>query len=154
MPKVFKQCVVIFTVVAAVYFANKSLHSYWGKQALSRLSITVYSVDEAMRRASKEEKLVLADYSAIWCPSCRKLDTNVFANRDISEQINRDFVYARVEYDSNEGIAFAKRYDVVGFPRVLVLLPTGESVAELPLTFDPQEYSRNLDIVSASFSLK
>jgi thiol:disulfide interchange protein len=33
--------------------------------------------------------------SAIWCPSCRKLDKQVFSDEQVKIQLNQDFVYAR-----------------------------------------------------------
>ncbi|MFT6268372.1 MAG: thiol:disulfide interchange protein [Alphaproteobacteria bacterium] len=151
MGKLFKNVVTIVAVVAIVYFGNKGVQTYLGKQAVGDLSFIVHNLDEAKEIAKNEGKLVLADYSAIWCPSCRKLDTQVFANSDIAEQINSDFVYARLDYDTDEGAAFAKKHELVGFPRVLVLNTVGDKLAEMPLTFDPIEYEANLNMVKATF---
>jgi thiol:disulfide interchange protein len=154
MNKLFKNVAIIMVVVMVFYFGNKGVQTYLGKQAVSDLSFTVHSLDEAKKIAKSEGKLVLADYSAIWCPSCRKLDTQVFANSDIAKKINKDFVYARLDYDTDEGAAFAKKYALVGFPRVLVLNPDGDKLAEMPLTFNPIEYKVNLTTVKVTFTPK
>lgn len=144
MNKLFIKVVAIIAVLTLVYFGNKGLQSYLGKQAIGKLSFTVHSLEQAKVLAQKEQKLILADYSAIWCPSCRKLDTQVFANTKVARQIDEDFVYARLDYDSIEGAAFAQTYALVGFPRVLVLRPNGDKLTEMPLTFNPVEYLENL----------
>jgi thiol:disulfide interchange protein len=151
MSKLLKNVLTIVVVVAAVYFTNKGVHTYLGKQAVNDLAFTIHSLDKAKEIAREEGKLVLADYSAIWCPSCRKLDTQVFANTDIAEYINRNFVYTRLDYDTEEGQNFAKKHGLVGFPRVLVLNTVGEKLAEMPLIFDPIQYEVNLIKVSATF---
>lgn len=154
MNKTFRNVVIIVAAVALVYYGNKGLNTYLGNQAVEKFTFTTYSFDEAKQKAAKEGKLVLADYSAIWCPSCRKLSSNVFANADIAEQINSHFVYARLDYDTSEGVAFAKTHELVGFPRVLVLTASGEKLTEMPLTFDPVEYKFNLTKVKKAYTLE
>jgi len=154
MNKTLKSVLYIVAVVTVVYFGNKGVQSYLGKQAVGDLSFTVHELDEAKAIAAKEGKLVLADYSAIWCPSCRKLDKEVFANKNVANSIDTNFIYTRLEHDTEQGNAFARQYDLVGFPRVLVLDPEGNQLVEMPLTFDPVEYEFNLDRVVDSLTLK
>lgn len=154
MNKLFKNVVIIVLVVALAYFGNKGVQTYLGKQAVGELSFQVYNIDDAKERAEQEGKLVLADYSAIWCPSCRKLDTQVFANDNVANKIIANFVYARLDYDTEEGAAFAKEHGLIGFPRVLVLDTTGKKLAEMPLSFEPSEYILNLERVTQTFAAK
>lgn len=154
MNTLFKNIVIIVVIVVVLYYGNKGVHTYLGKQAVSGLSFAVHSLENAKEIAKNEGKLVLADYSAIWCPSCRKLDTQVFTNIDVAKQINEYFVYARLDYDTDDGAAFAKKYALVGFPRVLVLSTVGDKLAEMPLTFNPAEYKSNLIKVNTTFTPK
>lgn len=154
MNKLLRNVITIVVLVAVVYFGNKGVQTYLGKQALGSLVFQVHSLALAKEKAKAEGKLVLADYSAIWCPSCRKLDTQVFANENVAAVIDSQFVYARVDYDTEEGAAFAKEHDLVGFPRVLILSANGERLTEMPLTFEPYEYIVNLEKVMHSFTVK
>lgn len=144
MQKITKSIFIIVAIVGVAYFANRGVQTYLGKQAVGELPFTVHSLDDAKLLAAEQGKLVLADYSAIWCPSCRKLDEQVFTNEKVANSIQAGFVYARLDYDSDEGAAFAKEHALVGFPRVLILDTAGNKLDELPLTFDPLEYSRNV----------
>jgi len=65
MPKLLKNVAAIIVLVALVYFGNKGVQSYLGKQAVEDLPFSMYSLDDAKALAAKEGKLVLADYSAI-----------------------------------------------------------------------------------------
>lgn len=152
MNKLLKSVAIILVVVAVVYFGNKGVQTYLGKQAVGVLAFQVYNLDKAKAIATQEGKLILADYSAIWCPTCRKLDTQVFANDDVAIRIDDSFVYARLDYDSEEGKAFAQKHDLVGFPRVLILDTKGKRLTEMPLTFEPSEYILNLDKVTQTFA--
>ncbi|MDJ0837818.1 MAG: thioredoxin family protein, partial [Acidobacteriota bacterium] len=77
---------------------------------------------------------------------CRKLDKQVLANVDVSKHIREQFVFARVEYESEEGEAFMKRYNVQGFPNLLVLDADGNLVKKLAVTFNPGQFLKSLDL--------
>lgn len=149
MLKLFIKVISIVLIMGLVYFGNKGVQKYLGYKALDAIEFEIHSLDDAKAKAKAEGKLVLADYSAIWCPSCRKLDEKVFANEEVSKTVASGFIYARVDYDSDEGKAFAAKHELVGFPRVIVLKDTGTKVLEMPLTFDPFEYQSNLNKVLA-----
>ena len=152
MNKLLRNVINVVVLVAVVYFGNKGVQTYLGKEAVGNLSFQVHSLEDAKEKAKNEGKLVLADYSAIWCPSCRKLDTHVFANENVATVIGSKFVYARLDYDTEEGAAFAKEHDLVGFPRVLILRANGERLTEMPLSFEPSEYIINLEKVLQRFT--
>jgi len=123
-----------------VYFGNVELQSYLGRQALAKTGLTLLSLDEALAKAKKENTLVLADMSAIWCSSCRKLDAEVLSHEDVKRAISKNYVFSRIEYESVEGEAFMKKYQVSGFPTLLVLDANGNMLRTLPLTFSPQQF--------------
>ncbi|MDT0595351.1 thioredoxin family protein [Glaciecola petra] len=151
MNKRLIQLGIILVIVGAVYYGNKMLNAYWGKEAVGQYAFAIYDLDRAKALAAEQGKLVLADYSAIWCPSCRKLSTQVFAQDSIAGSINANFIYARLDYDSEEGKQFAADHELIGFPRVLVLNPTGEKLVEMPLTFEAPEYLQNLEQVTTRY---
>jgi thiol:disulfide interchange protein len=132
-------------VVTGAYFINVEVQSYLGQKVLKNTGLQVLSLTEASALAANESKLVLAVSSAIWCPSCRKLDKQVFSDQGVLEDIERGFVYARIEYESDEGKAFLERYDLTGFPNILVLEPSGKLIRKVPLTFDPETFRKNLE---------
>jgi len=146
-----KNVLSIIIIVSVFYFSNKLIRSYLYEQAINSITFTIYDLEDAKTKAAKEGKLVLADYSAHWCPSCRKLTRQVFANPDVGRTIAEQFVYARLDHDTAHGIAFARQYDLFGFPRVLVLRPDGKRLVEMPLIFDPVAYQSNLDLVASTF---
>ncbi|PCK09557.1 MAG: hypothetical protein COA42_03355 [Alteromonadaceae bacterium] len=133
-------------IFVALYLGYTEFQSALGRQALKNTGISMLSLDEAIIKAKLENKLVLADISAIWCPSCRKLDNNVLANPRVRESIEQNYVFARVEYESDEGEAFMHKYDVRGFPTLLVLDQEGAKIRKLGLTFDPDVFIQMIKI--------
>ena len=130
----------IAAAVAALYFINVEVQTRLGEKALAATGLETYSLDEAFAKARAENKLVLADLSAIWCPTCRNLDKQVFSDETVKEAIRRNYVFARIEFESDEGEAFQQRYDTRSFPSLLVLSPSGELVRELPVTTEPAAF--------------
>lgn len=142
--------IVFGLILAAAYFGNVELQTYLGRQALAEVKLDTQPLNQALAMAKTQDKLVLADMSAIWCGTCRKLDQEVFADDQVKTAIERDYVFSRIEYESPEGKAFAERYQVRGLPTVLVLDARGEIVQHLPLTFDPQSFINLIEQVAHS----
>ncbi len=152
MDPTIKKAISLILIITVVYVGNKALQSYWGQEAVNNFAFPIYSLEQAKEIAHRDNKLVIADYSAIWCPSCRKLGKEVFSDKTIAKTINKNFVYARLDYDTPEGESFAKKHGLAGFPRVLVLETSGEKIVEMPLTFNPLEYEFNLTKVLDAYS--
>ena len=131
-------------VFAVVYFANVEVRSYLGRKALANTGLESISLNEALQKAQAENKLVLADMSAIWCPTCRKLDKEVLSNNGVKLAIDEKYVFSRIEYESAEGEAFMEKYGVRGFPTLLILDAAGNKIRQLALTFDPDQFVSQL----------
>ncbi len=131
---------IVAAVVAAAYFINVEVQTRLGQSVLDEMQLQRHSLLEALAKAKAENKLVLADMSAIWCPTCRSLDKNVFSNPSVQEKINEKYVFARIEYESEEGERFMDTYDTRSFPTLLVLDPSGKKLNELPITTYPEEF--------------
>ncbi len=134
----------VIALLAVAYFANVEIQSYLGREALNATGIEILPLDQALARAAAENKPVLANMSAIWCPTCRKLDSTVFSDPAVKQAIHRKYVFTRIEYESPEGKAFMEKYNVRGFPTLLVLDSTGKKLRQLPLTFEASEFLKLL----------
>lgn len=133
-------------VVIAAYFIMVEVQTWLGRKALAATGLVSLPLEDALIRAQAENKLVLANMSAIWCPSCRVLDREVFGDPAVKDTITRDFVYSRIEYESVEGEAFMERYDVHRFPTLLLLRANGDMVRNLPSNTDPEAFLQALII--------
>ncbi|WP_339720351.1 thioredoxin family protein [uncultured Paraglaciecola sp.] len=129
------------------YYGNKAVQSFLGQQAIEQTGLQLHTLEQALQLAKSTDKLVLADMSAIWCPSCRKLDQQVFSDTRVKDRLNQHFVYARIEYDSEAGKSFMQDYQVTGFPTLLVLNSQGEKLVKLPLSFEALPFLSNLEKV-------
>lgn len=135
---------IIAVVVLAAYFINVEVQTYLGEQALEETGLEIRSFEDALIASKETGKPVLADLSAIWCASCRSFDQAVLANEVVKAKIEKDYVFARLEYESDEGGAFMERYGVRGFPNILVINGDGSLDRKLLVTRSPQEFLAQL----------
>jgi thiol:disulfide interchange protein len=145
--KFFKVGIIIILLSVLGFYGNQTVQSYLGQQAIEQTGLTPLTLEQALELAKDSDKLVLADMSAIWCPSCRKLDKQVFSDEQVKTQLNLDFVYARIEYDSPAGDSFMQRYQVSGFPTLLILNAKGEKLVQLPVKYEPLPFLATLQKV-------
>lgn len=124
-------------LAVAVFFVNLQLQSYLGRKALEETGLEIHGLEDGLALAAAQDKPVLANMSAIWCSSCRTFDSKVLADSSVRAEIERDYVFVRIEYDSDEGESFRERYGVKGFPVTLVLEPDGELVKQVPTVYEP-----------------
>ncbi|WP_293749229.1 thioredoxin family protein [uncultured Paraglaciecola sp.] len=151
LSKILSVVVLIILLSVLGYYGNKTVQSYLGQQAIDKTGLEIRSLEQALALAKGSNKLVLADMSAIWCPSCRKLDQQVFSDQQVKTRINQHFVYARIEYDSAAGQTFMQHYQVTGFPTLLVLNADGEKLVQLPVSYQPLPFMATLaKVVNAS----
>lgn len=137
--------ILLIAVPTAVYFINVEVQSYLGRQALAGTGLESLTLAKALDEAKNNEKLVLVDVSAIWCSTCRKLDNEVFSDPGVREVIRRDFVFSRLEYETEEGQRFLEERNTSGFPNLWVIDGEGRTVSNLPVTFDPKKFAARLE---------
>ncbi len=133
---------VIFGVSA--YFITVEAQSYFGRQALGNTGLQRFTLDEAMKKAFAENKQILVDVAAIWCPTCRRLDNDVFANENVKRVIDEKVIFVRLEYESAEGTEFLEKHNTNGFPNLWLLDAKGNAVRQLRVTFDPDQFVKQL----------
>jgi len=80
--------------------------------------------------AKKTGKPVLYFFTASWCGPCHLLEEQVFSRKDVADQIAKDFVPIVVRDQARETgtnapemLVLADRYDLRGFPTLIVSRP-------------------------------
>lgn len=94
--------------------------------------------DAAAALAKKEGKSLLVDFTGSdWCGWCKRLDREVFAQREFLEEARRNFVLVALDFPSGRA-AKAKvpnprrndelkvKYEIKGFPTILLMTADGE----------------------------
>jgi thiol:disulfide interchange protein len=141
----------IIAAITVIFFANRGIQTYLGQTAFDNTGLSQQRFSAALDQAQAQQKLVLVALSALWCPTCRKLDKMVFSDEAVQQVITEDFEFARVEFSSSDGQALRKKFKVAGFPTVLVLNPQGQLLGVLPLQFEAQAYATRLTNIAETY---
>jgi thiol:disulfide interchange protein DsbD len=77
-------------------------------------------LDAQFIQAKKEQKLVLLDFYADWCISCKEMEINTFANPEVSKEL-KQFILLQADVTANspDNQALLKRFGLYGPPGIL-----------------------------------
>jgi thiol:disulfide interchange protein DsbD len=74
-----------------------------------------------LSKAKEDKKLVLLDFYADWCISCKEMEVNTFANPQVNQEL-KQFVLLQADVTKNspENQALLKRFGLFGPPGILI----------------------------------
>jgi protein disulfide-isomerase len=111
------------------------------KQATPSKPGWMTSYEEAQQEAKANNKLMLLDFTGSdWCGWCVLLDREVFSKPKFKEYASKNLVLVELDFPRTKPIAeatkrqnvlLAQRYQVQGFPTIIILNGEGKVVAEL-----------------------
>ncbi|MGB5325282.1 MAG: thioredoxin family protein [Pseudomonadales bacterium] len=140
---VWQQFLLLALLLGVALVAERQVQNFLGQRAIDTADLPAQPFEQAMIASAADGKPVLANFSALWCPACRKLELQVFTDPRVRNRIIDGFHYTRIEYESAANRTLFTRYNIGGFPTLLVASNNGinkrESIMRLPLTFDPDE---------------
>jgi len=134
-------------ILFILYLGNIKLQTYLGNKALKSTGLHSLTFEEALIQSSNTNKPILVELSAIWCPTCRKLDKTALADKEVTALINERFIFSRLEYESEEAQTFMERYKVSDFPTLLIFKPKRSNPEPFSLTFEPDVFLNQLNKV-------
>lgn len=97
--------------------------------------------DAALKQAAAENKPVLVSISGLeWCGWCMKLDEEVFSRREFVKYAKSNLICVLLDFDSSghatkkkfaeQHEALLKKYQVRGFPTVIILDSKGKVIKQ------------------------
>jgi len=78
-------------------------------------------LDQFLAQAKEQKKLVLLDFYADWCISCKEMEVNTFANPEVNQELQKFIlIQADVTKNSPEHQALLKHFGLFGPPGILI----------------------------------
>jgi thiol:disulfide interchange protein DsbD len=108
------------------------------------------ALDEAMRDARDQGRIVMIDYSAEWCTACKTFERDVLASPDIQRKLDGiTVIRADVTATNKDTTDLMRRYDVVGPPTLVFVSPrNGEEIRSARSVGDTSvaDFGRKIDL--------
>jgi len=97
---------------------------------LQSQSCALYTYQDARSKALREKRLMLLDFGAQWCTSCKALDKKIIHNPQAHEALSCVVIVSIDCTNPNEAPAkgLLQQFKVFGFPTVLLIDPETEAI--------------------------
>lgn len=95
---------------------------------------------EALKKASKENKIIFLDAYTTWCGPCKWMSANVMTQPEVGEFFNENFVNVKMDMEKGEGIELAKKYKVGAYPTLAFIDGKGDMVWRVAGAMGAEEF--------------
>ncbi len=81
---------------------------------------------EILVAARQTGKLIFLDGYTTWCRPCKKMDKQVFTQKEVANYFNQKFINVKYDMEKGEGLDLKLRYGISAFPTYLFISGSGE----------------------------
>ena len=103
------------------------------------------SVDEAFATAKAQGKPLYLYWGAVWCPPCHAIRETVFSTPEFRER-SKLFIPVYLDGDTENAQRYGERFDVMGYPTMIVFDADGQEITRIPNGIDMLAYANVLDL--------
>ncbi len=99
----------------------------------SQSSVPFYkgSFDDVLKNAERNEKYFFVDFSTSWCGFCKKMDKLTFTDKKVISYVQKNMIAYKIDAEKGEGPDLARKYQVSGFPTILIFSKSGKLVGRI-----------------------
>ncbi len=145
-------------VCAACLFAPAWAHAQDASVPAEGLDWKAF--EEAVMQAEAQDKKLIVDVYAVWCPWCRRLQREVYADDAVQAYIRDHFVLTRLDAENTEDSLRFREYTLTpsemaaglgasGFPTTVFLDQDGKYITRLPGFITPPNFLDVLDYIGS-----
>jgi len=98
--------------------------------------------EQAKQQAQKEEKLLLLDFTATWCPPCRRMESTTWVDESVQKYIKENAIAIQIDVDKDSKTSSLLKIEAM--PTLILFTPKGGG----------KEFGRQVGYMSASELLR
>jgi thiol:disulfide interchange protein DsbD len=106
----------------------------------------IMNEENALQFAKQDRRPLMLEFTALWCPPCRKLERDFFSRTRIVD-LSYMMVPLRVDatVETKEVRRLIRKYNVVGWPTVIFMSPDGTPYDDLRVNdYDPTSIEQGM----------
>lgn len=121
--------------------------------------INPVSLEEALKRAPQEDKKILIDVYASWCPYCQRMHSDVYTSEVVLNAISDYYLWVKINVESEEMVKykgtqfteaqFAKALDNQSIPTTYFMNEEGSIIGVQPGYLEVDVFSNLLNFVGS-----
>ncbi len=118
------------------------------------------SLEEALQRASEEDKKILVDVYASWCPYCQRMHSEVYTDETVLSAISDYYLWVKINVESEATVnyqghemseaEFARALDNKNIPTTYFMNNEGAIIGVQPGYLDADVFSNLLNFVGSN----
>lgn len=112
---------------------------------ICQINFEKMSLNDAMMKASKENKKIFIDVYTTWCGPCKAMDANVFSDKKVGERMAKEFVCLKVDNEKGEFRSEVTKYGIKGYPTMLILDTKGLELGRIYGSKPLDDFNLELD---------
>ncbi len=116
-----------------------------GLSAQANVKFVTGPFKDVLAKAGTEKKPVMIDFYTDWCRWCDTLDAKTYSDARVSEFIQASIIPYKIDAEKGEGVEIAKKYEVRGYPTILLIASDGEEIDRIVGYAPPEEFLQKLD---------
>lgn len=87
-----------------------------------------YSYVDAKERARQDRKLLLIDFTASWCPPCRKMESTTWVDTAVQDWVKKNAIAIQVDVDKDPKTA--RSLNIEAMPTMVLFAPRGGAAGD------------------------
>ncbi len=149
--RIFILITVIIQSILIILILNCSTKEKTTNEKESKQIAWLYDINKAKEMAKTQNKPLMIDFSAEWCPPCLKMNDSTFSNQNVIEK-SKHFIPLKIDVDKQGDIANkyksnASKYGGIGIPNILFISPDSIKLAH-PIGYkNPEQFIMIMDSV-------
>jgi thioredoxin-related protein len=118
------------------------------------------SLEQALRMATQQDKKILIDVYAAWCPYCQRMHSDVYTDQDVLDAISDYFIWVKINVESDNKVnymgtemteaEFARALNNRNIPTTYFLNQSGEILGIQPGYIEEGTFSNLLNFVGSN----